>query len=59
MKDYKEGKRLRVMPCEYMHRFHGKCIKKWLSCSHLCPLCRHALPTANEVRNSTRSSVPI
>ncbi|CAN6348933.1 unnamed protein product [Urochloa humidicola] len=46
MRDYKKkGKRLYVMPCAYKHRFHRKCLKKWLSRSHLCPLCRHALPT--------------
>ncbi|CAN6339637.1 unnamed protein product [Urochloa humidicola] len=46
MRDYKKkGKRLYVMPCAYKHRFHRKCLKKWLSHSHLCPLCRHALPT--------------
>ncbi|CAO2143283.1 unnamed protein product [Urochloa humidicola] len=48
MSDYKKkGKKLYVMPCAYKHRFHRKCLKKWLSRSHLCPLCRHALPTQN------------
>uniref|UniRef100_K3YBZ3 RING-type domain-containing protein n=1 Tax=Setaria italica TaxID=4555 RepID=K3YBZ3_SETIT len=45
MRHYKKGKRLYVMPCAFKHRFHRKCLKKWLSRSHLCPLCRHALPT--------------
>ncbi|GJN06998.1 hypothetical protein PR202_ga24783 [Eleusine coracana subsp. coracana] len=48
MRDYKKGKRVVVMPCQYMHRFHGKCLRKWLSHSHLCPLCRHALPTEEQ-----------
>ncbi|GJN28316.1 hypothetical protein PR202_gb16425 [Eleusine coracana subsp. coracana] len=48
MRDYKKGKRVVVMPCQYMHRFHRKCLRKWLSRSHLCPLCRHALPTEEQ-----------
>ncbi|EES07981.1 hypothetical protein SORBI_3005G035800 [Sorghum bicolor] len=46
MRDYKKGERLRVMPCTHKHRFHGRCIREWLSQSNMCPLCRHALPTA-------------
>jgi hypothetical protein len=46
MRSYKKGRRLRVMPCTYKHRFHGRCIREWLSRSNMCPLCRHALPTA-------------
>ncbi|KAF8707093.1 hypothetical protein HU200_030325 [Digitaria exilis] len=45
MREYKKGKKLHVMPCAFKHRFHRKCLKKWLARSHLCPLCRHALPT--------------
>ncbi|TVU26926.1 hypothetical protein EJB05_29499, partial [Eragrostis curvula] len=48
MEVFMKGKKLLVMPCKYMHRFHGKCLKKWLSCSRLCPLCRHALPTEEQ-----------
>ncbi|CAL4911612.1 unnamed protein product [Urochloa decumbens] len=52
MRDYKKkGKRLYVMPCAYKHRFHRKCLKKWLSRSHLCPLCRQALPTCHYIRS--------
>ncbi|TVU26935.1 hypothetical protein EJB05_29508, partial [Eragrostis curvula] len=54
MEDFRNGKKLLVMPCKYMHRFHGKCLKKWLSCSRLCPLCRYAMPTEeqNEQKNA-------
>ncbi|KAK8548432.1 hypothetical protein V6N13_054760 [Hibiscus sabdariffa] len=31
------------MPCS--HLFHGECIERWLSTSHLCPLCRFPMPT--------------
>ncbi|TVU26924.1 hypothetical protein EJB05_29497, partial [Eragrostis curvula] len=55
MKDYKKDDRLVVMPCTYMHRYHGKCLEKWLSQSHLCPLCRHALPT--EEQNEHKMSI--
>lgn len=48
MRDYKRGKRVVVMPCQYSHRFHRKCLRKWLARSHLCPLCRHALPTEEQ-----------
>ncbi|KAG2614872.1 hypothetical protein PVAP13_3NG015000 [Panicum virgatum] len=57
MRGYKKGKRLYVMPCAYKHRFHRKCLKKWLSRSHLCPLCRHALPTDDDDRAAPRNAI--
>ncbi|EYU40215.1 hypothetical protein MIMGU_mgv11b017345mg [Erythranthe guttata] len=33
------------MPC--LHVYHDYCIKKWLSTSHYCPLCRFEMPTTN------------
>jgi len=57
MRGYKKGKRLYVMPCAYKHRFHRKCLKKWLSRSHLCPLCRHALPTDDDDRAAHRNAI--
>ncbi|URE09264.1 hypothetical protein MUK42_34316 [Musa troglodytarum] len=32
------------MPCK--HAFHGGCLSRWLESSHVCPLCRHAIPAS-------------
>ncbi|PON93557.1 43kDa postsynaptic protein [Trema orientale] len=31
------------MPCS--HIYHKNCIVRWLETSHMCPLCRYAMPT--------------
>nr|XP_011463700.1 PREDICTED: uncharacterized protein LOC105351376 [Fragaria vesca subsp. vesca] len=35
-----------LLPCA--HHFHADCISQWLERSHLCPLCRYALPTVED-----------
>lgn len=45
MVDYEAGDEISVMPCTKRHMFHVECLGEWLARSHLCPLCRHALPT--------------
>ncbi|KQJ92363.1 hypothetical protein BRADI_4g43125v3, partial [Brachypodium distachyon] len=39
---------IRKMPCPDAHRFHERCIFRWLMVSRLCPLCRFALPPAED-----------
>ncbi|EHA8589366.1 putative E3 ubiquitin-protein ligase RZF1-like [Cocos nucifera] len=41
---FEAGAELIVLPCS--HEFHRSCGTKWLERSHLCPLCRYAMPTA-------------
>jgi hypothetical protein len=48
LEDYAPDDDLSVMPCTYGHRYHQDCLAAWLERSHLCPLCRHALPTDQE-----------
>ena len=33
------------MPCS--HVFHRECLVRWLKTSHVCPLCRYAMPTSS------------
>ncbi|CAN6374079.1 unnamed protein product [Urochloa humidicola] len=46
MMDYTIDEVQSVMPCK--HRFHQKCLARWLALSHLCPLCRHVLPAEKQ-----------
>ncbi|XP_018327573.1 E3 ubiquitin-protein ligase RNF181-like [Agrilus planipennis] len=46
LKDYEKGSSAVKMPCD--HLFHPECIKRWLTKTNSCPLCRHELPTDDE-----------
>ncbi|GJN06997.1 hypothetical protein PR202_ga24782 [Eleusine coracana subsp. coracana] len=42
LEEFTVGDDLIMMPCK--HRYHERCMVKWLALSRLCPCCRHALP---------------
>ncbi|CAL9193583.1 E3 ubiquitin-protein ligase SIS3-like [Musa acuminata AAA Group] len=42
--EFDEGVEVTRMPCK--HAFHGGCLTRWLESSHVCPLCRHAIPAS-------------
>ncbi|KAJ0969954.1 hypothetical protein J5N97_022831 [Dioscorea zingiberensis] len=40
LEDYKDGERLRVLPCH--HEFHSACVDSWLTkWGTFCPVCKH------------------
>lgn len=62
LEQFKDGDRLRVLPCE--HRFHTSCIDKWLSGSYsyencftcLCPTCKKE-PNIGMISNTSSFEV--
>uniref|UniRef100_J3N615 RING-type domain-containing protein n=1 Tax=Oryza brachyantha TaxID=4533 RepID=J3N615_ORYBR len=44
IEEFEVGDDLSTMPCPHGHRFHEKCLAKWLARRRSCPLCRHLLP---------------
>ncbi|CAF5087472.1 unnamed protein product [Rotaria magnacalcarata] len=41
LNEYKANDKVRTIPC--LHRFHTRCIDKWLKKSSKCPMCRSDL----------------
>ncbi|XP_031253436.1 E3 ubiquitin-protein ligase MPSR1-like [Pistacia vera] len=42
LEEYEVGEMGKEMPCK--HRFHAKCIEKWLGIHGSCPVCRYKMP---------------
>jgi len=42
--EFNIGMEVTKMPCD--HLYHHECIVQWLETSHMCPMCRHPLPTS-------------
>lgn len=38
--DFYHGEKLRALPCNGNHVFHGQCLQRWLSTNPTCPCCR-------------------
>lgn len=42
LEEWVKGGIVKEMPCK--HKFHGRCIEKWLGMHGSCPVCRFAMP---------------
>ncbi|KAL5759507.1 hypothetical protein ACOSQ2_018345 [Xanthoceras sorbifolium] len=52
LEEYETGEMAKEMPCK--HRFHDKCIDKWLGIHGSCPVCRYTMPVDEENTDSKR-----
>jgi hypothetical protein len=57
LEDYNAGEVMAIVPCKGLHRFHSKCIEKWLAqyqgtskAKMSCPFCRTELKFENVLR---------
>ena len=60
---FKQGDKLWVLPCDDRHKFHGECIKSWLTKNSSCPLCTRNVRKdnldADDMRLSERESIQL
>ncbi|KAK2969017.1 hypothetical protein RJ640_007882 [Escallonia rubra] len=53
LEDWEVGERVKEMPCK--HKFHDKCIDKWLGIHGSCPVCRYKMPVDEEEDLSSKN----
>ncbi|GER49484.1 RING/U-box superfamily protein [Striga asiatica] len=46
LEDWEIGEKAKKMPCG--HRFHGKCVERWLNIHGSCPVCRYDMPVEED-----------
>ncbi|CAD7694959.1 unnamed protein product [Ostreobium quekettii] len=46
---FRDGEKVRVLPCNHQHMFHTSCIWGWLKEHHECPICRGDLNVLMEL----------
>lgn len=52
LEEYERGVVVKEMPCK--HRFHDKCIEKWLGIHGSCPVCRYKMPVDEDTGDQKR-----
>lgn len=53
--EYKNGATVTALPC--IHRFHSRCINRWLQLNKQCPVCGKEVRDDESVRSSSRKTI--